>query len=107
MDWIHFAFFRIGETLADLSLVARDLVRALAIGLYGTFVVLSLMVIRRGGPAKAALFWVTILFLLMIGPGDMPSESNARWAFALALAGVGSLMMTNRLQRQALAPPTY
>lgn len=102
LDWVHVAFWRLGEIIGDLSLVARDAVRALAIGLYATFVVLSVLVIRRGGRAKAALFWVTILFLLLIGRVEMVTESNARWTLALALAGFGAVVMTNRLRQGAM-----
>ena len=102
IDYLHLAAFRLGEIIGDLSLVARDVVRSLAIGLYGTFVVLSILVIRRGGHAKAALFWISILFLLLIGRAEMISESNARWAMALGLAGFGAVVMTNRLRQTAI-----
>ena len=104
LDYVHVAFWRIGEMIGDLSLVARDMVRALSIGLYGTFVLLCVLVIRRGGRAKAALFWVTILFLVLIGRVEMMTESNARWVFALVVAGFGSLVMTNRLRQVSLVP---
>ena len=55
VDWFHFAAWRLGEIIGDLSLVAQDVVRALAIGLYATFVVLAISVLRRGGRARGAL----------------------------------------------------
>jgi hypothetical protein len=102
VDSFHVALWRIGETIGDLSLMARDLVRALAIGIYATFVVLAIGVIRRGGAGKAALFWVTALFLFLIGGIEMTAESNSRWVLALAVAGVGAVTMTQRLRQTAL-----
>lgn len=104
LDYLHVAFWRLGEIIGDLSLVARDVVRALAIGLYGTFVLLAILVIRRGGHARAALFWISILFFLLIGQVDMVTESNARWVLALALSGFSAMVMTNRLRQTALVP---
>lgn len=102
VDSFHVALWQIGEALGDLSLMGRDLVRALALGIYVTFVVLALGVIRRGGSAKAALLWVSVLFLMLIGGIDMTTESNIRWALALAVAGVGAVTMTTRLRQTAI-----
>jgi hypothetical protein len=102
VDSFHVAMWRISETIGDLSLMGRDLVRALAIGIYVTFVVLALGVIRRGGSGKASLFWVTVLFLFLIGGIDLTTESNTRWVLALAVAGVGAVTMTQRLRQTAL-----
>lgn len=107
VDWFHLAAWRISEAIGDLSLVARDVVRALAIGLFATFVVLALMVIRRGGRAKGALLVVSVLFLMLIGQAEMVTESNTRWALALALSGFGAVVMTTRLRQTALVPRTY
>lgn len=101
-DSFHVALWRISEAIGDLSLMGRDLVRALAIGIYATFVVLALSVIRRGGAGKAALFWVSALFLFLVGGVDLTTESNGRWALALAVAGVGAVTMTQRLRQTAL-----
>ena len=102
VDSFHVAMWQIGEAIGDLSLMGRDLVRALAIGLYATFVVLALTVIRRGGPGKAALFWVSVLFLFLIGGVELTTESDTRWVLALAVAGVGAVTMTQRLRHTAL-----
>lgn len=102
VDSFHLAMWRIGEAIGDLSLMGRDLVRALAIGLYATFVVLALSVIRRGGSGKAALFWVSVLFLFLIGGIDLTTESDTRWFLALAVAGAGAVTMTQRLRQTAL-----
>lgn len=102
VDSFHVALWRISETIGDLSLMGRDLVRAMAIGIYATFVVLAISVIRRGGAGKAALFWVSALFLFLIGGIEMTTESNSRWVLALAVAGVGAVTMTQRLRQTAL-----
>lgn len=101
-DSFHVAMWRIGEAIGDLSLMGRDLVRALAIGLYVTFVVLALAVIRRGGRGKAALAWVSLLFLFLIGGIELTTESDTRWVLALAVAGGGAVTMTQRLRQTAL-----
>jgi hypothetical protein len=105
LDTFHVALWRLGELIADLSVVALDAVRALAIGLYVTFLVLGLLVLRRGGRARAALVVVTVLFLVLVARDDLAVESNGRWAAALALSGVGALVMTARLRQSALVVP--
>ena len=107
VDWFHLLGWRLGEMIGDLSLVARDVVRALAIGLYATFVALAIMVLRRGGRAKGALLVVTVLFLVLIGPAEMSTDNNTRWVLALALSGFGAVIMTNRLRQTALAPHPF
>ena len=104
VDWFHFAAWRLSEMIADLSLVAFDLVRALAIGLFATFVVLAVAVLRRGGPARGALAVVTLLFLVLIGDPVMAGGSHGRWTAALALAVVGAVVMTGRLRQTDLVP---
>ena len=107
IDTIHVAFWRFGEMVADLSAAALDGVRALAIGLYLTFVVLALAVIRRGGRARAALVVVTVLFMILVANNDLPTESNGRWAAALALSAVGSMVMTGRLRQTTALPRPF
>ncbi len=107
VDYVHLAAWRFGEIIGDLSLVARDVVRALAIGLYATFVVLAMTVLRRGGRAKGALIVVTLLFLVLIGQVEVATENNTRWIMALALSGFGAIVMTNRLRQTALVPRGY
>ncbi len=104
VDYVHLAAWRLGEVIGDLSLVARDVVRALAIGLYATFVVLAVTVLRRGGRARGALLVVTILFLVLIGQVEVATDNNTRWILALALSGFGAIVMTNRLRQTALVP---
>ena len=97
IDAMHVLGWRIGEALADLSAAALDVVRALAIGLFVTFVALALAVARRGGRARAALVVVGVLFWVLVGeatPGD-----QSRWIAALILSGAGAGVMTGRLRR--------
>ena len=107
MDTLHVVAWRLGEFVADLSLVALDVVRALAIGLFATFVVLSLAVVRRGGRAKGALILVTVLFVLLVGTQQPATDSNARWTAALILSSVAAFVMTGRMRQGALVPRPY
>ena len=107
IDTFHVLMWRLGEFIADLSTVALDAVRALAIRLYATFVVLAVAVLRRGGRARAALLVVSVLFAILVIHDDIAAESNGRWAAALALSGIGAIVMTNRLRHTGLVPRTY
>ena len=105
LDTLHVIAWRIGEAIEDLSLLTFDVVRALAIGLYATFVVLALTVARRGGRARGALLLVSLLFLVLAGGGVDGAAPNARWSAALVLSGIGAAVMTGRLrQAGALVP---
>lgn len=95
LDTLHVLGWRIAELIDDLSIVALDLVRALAIGLYATFVVLAFAVARRGGPSRGALLVVSLLFLALAGGSGVP---NTRWTAALVLSAVGAAVMTGRLR---------
>ena len=100
VDTVHVLLWRVAETLAELSATALDLVRALAIGLFATFLGLAFAVIRRGGRARAAILVVGVLFLLLVGdaaPGD-----QSRWIAALALSGVAAAVMTGRVRQPGL-----
>jgi hypothetical protein len=99
LDTFHVLMWRLGELIADLSSVALDIVRALAIGLYATFVLLAIGVVRRGGRARAALVVVSVLFAMLVLHNQGPSESNGRWTAALTLAAIGAIVMTNRLRQ--------
>ncbi len=107
LNLLHVAAWRLEEFVADLSVVALDVVRALAIGLYATFVVLALAVARRGGPARGALIGVTVVFLVLVGGDQTLTESNARWTAALAVAAVGAFVMTGRLRQAPPVPRLY
>ncbi len=106
LDTLHVLAWRLSEAVADLSLLTLDLVRALAIGLFATFVALAVAVARRGGRGRGALLLVTVLFLFLAGGGGPDGTSaNTRWTAALLLSGMGALVMTGRLrQTGALVP---
>lgn len=82
----------------SLSLLGADVVRALAIGLFVTFVALAVLAIRQGHRGRFALVSVSTVFLLLVG-GDGDGVSNGRWIAAFALAAVGALIMTSRIRR--------
>ncbi len=105
LDTLHVLAWRISEAVADLSVLALDLVRALAIGLFATFVVLAVVVARRGGRGRGALLLVSVLFAVLAGGGVDGAAPNTRWTAALLLSGMGALVMTGRLrQTGALVP---
>lgn len=105
VDGLHVLAWRISEAVADLSLLALDLVRALAIGLFATFVVLALAVARRGGRGRGALLLVSLLFLMLVGGVVDSGASNARWTAALLLSGAGAAVMTGRLRQSGAVVP--
>ncbi len=105
VDSLHVLVWRLSEAVADLSVLALDLVRALAIGLFATFVVLAVAVARRGGRGRGALLLVSLVFLILAGGGVEGAAPNTRWTAALLVSGVGALVMTGRLrQTGALVP---
>lgn len=105
VDSLHVLAWRLSEAVADLSVLALDLVRALAIGLFATFVVLAVAVARRGGRGRGALLLVSLVFLILAGGGVDGAAPNTRWTAALLVSGVGALVMTGRLrQTGALVP---
>ena len=108
LDTLHMIAWRLGEFVADLSILAVVLVRALAIGLYATFVVLAVAVARRGGRARGALVVVSLVFLALVNHGidpfGGPAGGNARWTAALILSGSSAAVMTGRLRPGPPAP---
>ena len=99
-DMMHVLAWRIAEAIDQLSASALDVIRALAIGIYATFIGLAITVQRRGGRARFAALVVTGLFILVVsgaGPGD-----QTRWIAALVLSGVGASVMTGRLRQAGL-----
>lgn len=105
VDTMHVLAWRISEAVADLSVLALDLVRALAIGLFATFAVLAVAVARRGGRGRGALLVVTLLFVILAGGGIDGAAPNTRWTAALLLSGVGALVMTGRLRQSGAVVP--
>ena len=98
MDSLNVLAWRVGEFVADLSSASLDLVRALAIGIYATCVVLALAVLRRGGTAKAMLLVVSLLFFWLADGALDGVLPNTRWFAALLLAAAGAAVMTGRLR---------
>jgi len=82
----------------NLTATAFDVLRAAAIGLYGTFAALSVIAISRGGRGRFALIVVTAVFLLLVWGawGDAPAI-NTRWLAALVLTAAAALSATRRL----------
>jgi hypothetical protein len=96
---IYFAQFWsfIGDLIEALTQRAFDAVRAAAIALYVVFVVLALLAGHRGLRSGAALFVITLVFLMLVGTHWY--EPGTKWFSAAVLAGVGAGMMTSRLMR--------
>ncbi len=96
-DSLHVLAWRIGEALSELSATALDVVRALSIGLFVTFLALAAAVARRGGRSRLAVVVVSILFLLL-AQGSVLGD-RTRWVAALLLTGLGAAVMTGRLRQ--------
>jgi membrane-associated phospholipid phosphatase len=96
---VYFAQFWsfIGDLLDALTQRAFDVVRAAAIALYVVFVVLALLAGHRGLRSGAALFVITLVFLMLVGTNWY--APGTKWFSAAVLAGVGAGMMTSRLMR--------
>lgn len=97
------AQFALFEAVATISGEAYALIRALAIGLFVTFLALCAVAERRGVPVRRALVVVAVVFLLIVsGPGRGAYLSSARWLAALVVAGAGAASVTRRALH---APP--
>jgi hypothetical protein len=96
---VYFAQFWsfIGDLIDALTQRAFDVVRAAAIALYEVFVVLALLAGHRGLRSGAALFVITLVFLMLVGTHWY--APGTKWFSAAVLAGVGAGMMTSRLMR--------
>lgn len=97
---LHVAGWWISEVIADLSGLAVELVRALALGVFATFVALCWLASRRGAAVRGTALLVGLLFLVLAGGGDEfgRDAGSLRWTAALGVAGVGALVMTRRLR---------
>ncbi len=86
------------DLVRNLTATAFDVMRAAAIGLYGTFAALSIIAIGRGERGRLGLVVITIVFLMLVWDawGEVPA-STTRWLAALVLAGVAAMTMTRRL----------
>lgn len=98
-DALHIMAWRISELLWNLSATAMNVVRALAIGLFATFLVLSFAVVRRGGRARMAIVVVGLVFVALV-EGAAPGDTS-RWVAALLLSGIAASVMTGRLRQGA------
>jgi hypothetical protein len=80
-------------------------VRAAAIGLYFVFVVLGVLVSRRGGRSRAALIAVSLVFFGLVwhSAGD-GFGVHTRWMAALLLTALAALSMTRRLVQPNPSP---
>jgi hypothetical protein len=99
LDWLAAGIAAVQRLIGELSSFGSDVVRALAVGLFVTFVALAVLAIRQGGRGRMALFTVSSVFLLLLRDGA--GASNGRWVAAFALAGVGALVMTTRVRRRS------
>lgn len=93
---LHVFAWQVAELLADLSATALDLVRALSIGLFVTFIGLATAVSRRGGRSRGAMITVSIVFLILVSGAT--TGDPARWLAALVLSGLAAAVMTGRLR---------
>jgi len=89
----------------NFTLATIQGLRAIAIGLYGTYVLLSLLAMRRGTQGPGGLIVVTIVCLLLVwGAGGAHPAANARWAAALIITALAALNATRRLTAPPGAP---
>ena len=97
---VFFHQFRwyVGNFIDLLMERAFDAVRAAAIALYAVFIVLAVLAGQRGSRSGGALFVVSVLFFVLVGTRWY--DPGTRWFTAAVLAGVGALVMTNRLLRR-------
>jgi hypothetical protein len=88
----------LADFVAGLANVGFDLLRAMAIGLFIVFVVLSVIAIRRTRRGWTGLLVVSLVFMFAVESGPYgPTRSGWLMGFLLALAGAVS--MTGRLLR--------
>jgi hypothetical protein len=98
LDMLAAGFAAIDQMVRSLSLFGNNVIRALAIGLFVTFVALAVLAIRQGHRGRMALVFVSAVFLLLVRDGG-DGVSNGRWVAAFALAAVAALVMTDRIRR--------
>jgi hypothetical protein len=98
--------------VARLGAQAYGVIRASAIAIYVVFAVLAFMASNRGHRGMGALVVVTAVFLIFVWrPYDLYPAPISRWIAALVLAGVGAVVMSQRLAAPPLRregpPPPY
>ena len=98
LDTLQQASWYLDQLVHNFTLATLEGLRAVAIGLYGTYVGLSLLAIRRQTHGPGGLIVVSVIFLLLVwgAEGTHPS-ANARWAAALVVAALAALSATRRL----------
>ena len=105
-DWLLNAIAELGLTLAtaldnalrQMTALSAGVVRALSVGLFVTFVGLSVLAIRAGRRGRLALILVSAGFLWLVGFGG-PSATHQDWVKAMILSAVAAAVMTQRLLR--------
>ncbi len=83
------------QALSDMGMRFYDVLRALALGLFAIFFVLSLVATQRGLPGRGAMVIVSLLFLVLVwrqGP-----EATGHWLLAFLLAATAAANVTRRL----------
>ena len=94
-DYVLRVWWFLEDTIEELATRAFEAVHAAAIALYAVFVALALAARWRGQRSGGALFLVTVLFLLLVGTRWY--DPGTSWFVAAVLAGIGAVVMTNRL----------
>ena len=88
--------------LQNINGRAYDLLRACALAAFVVFWVLGVMAVRAGARGRGGLFWVTLVFVLLVGtPGHWDIRVPAGdWFAALVIAVLGAVRMSGRLGRK-------
>jgi hypothetical protein len=85
------------ELIATLVWRTFEVMRAAAIALFGVFVVLAALAMRRGLRVGGMLVAVSVVFLLLVRTGWY--DPGTKWLAAALLAAVAAGVMTKRLLR--------
>lgn len=88
------------QMVSDMGTRAYDVLRALALGLFAIFFVLSLVAVQRGLRGRGTLVIVTLLFLVLVW--RQGAEATGHWLLAFLLAATAASNVTRRLM---YAPP--
>ncbi len=102
-DFLDQAAGALQDLVAHLSNRAFDLLRAGAIALFAVFWGLAVVARRRGVAVGSAMFWVTLLFLVLVwrqGPGQ-----TRHWLLAFLLTALAAGSVTRRLAGDGSAYP--
>jgi hypothetical protein len=94
-DFLDQAASALLEMVAHFNDRAVDMLRAGAIALFAIFWGLAVVARRRGLPMGGAMFWVTLLFLVLVwrqGPGQ-----TGHWFLAFLLTAAAAGSVTRRL----------